>query len=368
MIQVGKPVTGKELIGRDKELILIKELLRAGQSVVLIAPRRMGKTSVLTELLTQLKSEDFFTVSTDVFASPDILSFSKRITESVLANRKFDQLFRTALTSFAEAFKNIKFRTEVEDFSFILDYNQTGKSSIQLLESSIEFIESYAQKHKKKCIAAFDEFGDIKKLDGEEIVKLFRAKIQHQRNTVYLFTGSYESVMHELFVSKNAPFFRMARIINLENISPEDFMTYLSETIKTEGLEINTDRLKEILHFTHGHPYYTQLYLQEIMIQIKLYPEKSIPSHQNMIDQLILIEKNYLEKYWEELSNSKELRQICLALAKSPDAIYARLSKANVNVARGLTKLKGKGILNTKGQISDPLFKEWLRVNILREQ
>ena len=34
-----------DLIGRDRELQLIKELIRAGQSVVIIAPRRMGKTS-----------------------------------------------------------------------------------------------------------------------------------------------------------------------------------------------------------------------------------------------------------------------------------------------------------------------------------
>ena len=367
MIQVGKPVTGSNLIGRDKDLSLIKELLVAGQSVVLIAPRRMGKTSVLTELLLQLKEEGFFTVSTDVFASPDILSLSKRITESVLANRKLDTVFRTALTSFAEAFKNINFRTEVEDFSFILDYNQKGKPAMELLEHSIDFIETYAKKHNQKSIAAFDEFGDIKKLDGKEIVKLFRAKIQHQQNTAYLFTGSYESVMNELFVSKNAPFFRMARIINLENIASEYFMPYLIETVQKEGLPIETLRLNEILDFTKGHPYYTQLYLQEMMIQLKLYPENKILSHQEMIERLLLIEKNYLEKYWEELSSSKELRQICLAVTVSPAAIYTRLSKTNVNIARGLTKLKGKGVINAQGQISDPLFKKWLKVNIIRE-
>jgi len=47
MNQVGKPVYGNQLIGRDKELRLIKELIQAGQSIVIIAPRRMGKTSLL---------------------------------------------------------------------------------------------------------------------------------------------------------------------------------------------------------------------------------------------------------------------------------------------------------------------------------
>ena len=42
MNQVGKPVYGNNLIGRDKEIRLIKELILAGQSIVIIAPRRMG--------------------------------------------------------------------------------------------------------------------------------------------------------------------------------------------------------------------------------------------------------------------------------------------------------------------------------------
>lgn len=368
MIQVGKPVFGHNLIGRKKELRLIRELIMAGQSIVLIAPRRMGKTSLLLELLSQFKEENYFTVFTDVFASPDISVFAERITESVFANRKFDAPFKKALLNISEAFKNLQFRTEIEDFSFVLDFNsKPDHKPVELLEKSLDFIEDYSTKHQKKCIAAFDEFGDIKKLDGEEVVKLFRSKIQKHQNTAYLFTGSYESVMEELFVSKNSPFFRMARIINLGNIHPDDFLPYMQSTLETEKLNVSENRLKEILDFTAGHPYYTQLYLQEMMIQQKLHPSTEIPNHQNMIEQLLLIEKNYLEKYWEELSASKESRNLVLALAKSPEAIYSRLGKSNVNISRGLIKLKGKGILNARNQIADPLFQKWIRVNILRE-
>jgi len=44
MMQVGKPLTGKEFIGRQKEAREIIQYLSMGQSVVLIAPRRFGKT------------------------------------------------------------------------------------------------------------------------------------------------------------------------------------------------------------------------------------------------------------------------------------------------------------------------------------
>jgi hypothetical protein len=43
MMQVGKPLTGKEFIGRQKEAREIIQYLSMGQSVVLIAPRRFGK-------------------------------------------------------------------------------------------------------------------------------------------------------------------------------------------------------------------------------------------------------------------------------------------------------------------------------------
>ena len=119
MNQVGKPVYGSNLIGRDKEIRLIKELILAGQSIVIIAPRRMGKTSLMMELIRQLKGENFYTCNIDVFSTSNIASLSHRITESVFANNKLDQYFRQAVTNIADAFSNIKFKSEIEDYNFI---------------------------------------------------------------------------------------------------------------------------------------------------------------------------------------------------------------------------------------------------------
>jgi hypothetical protein len=64
---VGVPVTGKDLIGRDKELEDIKSLLKIGQSVILTAPRKYGKTSLILELLRQLKEEKYYVGLIDLF-------------------------------------------------------------------------------------------------------------------------------------------------------------------------------------------------------------------------------------------------------------------------------------------------------------
>ena len=81
------------------------------------------------------------------------------------------------------------------------------------MKSSVRFIESFALKYNKKICFAFDEFGDIEKLDGTEIVKLFRGIIQNQKQSVYIFSGSYESVMNKIFVTSKSPFYRMVKIV-----------------------------------------------------------------------------------------------------------------------------------------------------------
>jgi len=62
IITAGKPVIGDQLIGRQKEIGLINHYLDTGQSVVLIAPRRYGKTSLLLEILRQRKNDLRFTI------------------------------------------------------------------------------------------------------------------------------------------------------------------------------------------------------------------------------------------------------------------------------------------------------------------
>ena len=56
LFQAGRPVLGEKLIGREEILEKIIRLLISGQSVVLIAPRRFGKTSVVLEVLNRIKA------------------------------------------------------------------------------------------------------------------------------------------------------------------------------------------------------------------------------------------------------------------------------------------------------------------------
>ena len=54
-IQVGKrPVTGSNLVGREREIQEVEQCVSIGQSVTLIAPRRYGKADLLLDLRSSL--------------------------------------------------------------------------------------------------------------------------------------------------------------------------------------------------------------------------------------------------------------------------------------------------------------------------
>jgi len=126
-LNVGKPVTGSELIGRENEISQILQTLKAGQSIAIIAPRRFGKTSIMLEVLQRLSKNGYFTGNIDIFTIPNIGQLALEITGQVLKNRKLDEAFNKLRTNLTEILKNVKFRNEIQDAEFILSFGKTEK-------------------------------------------------------------------------------------------------------------------------------------------------------------------------------------------------------------------------------------------------
>lgn len=367
MEQVGKPVTGKNFIGREKELNLLLEYMRMGQSVVLIGPRRFGKTSLVLEVLLRLKKEKMYTAFVDVFKNPTLDLLSVAITKEVLKNHKLHQQFVDAKNSATAMLQNLKLKAVLDDFQFIIGFSDSNKDQWELISESIDFIDSFSKKHRTRTIFAFDEFGDIGKFDPKgNLVKLFRSNIQQHNLSTYIFSGSYESVMHQMFVTNKSPFYRLTRIIRLDYMEQKPLLDSLNSRFNQMKIKVDKSFVQSIVDFTLGHPYYTQLAFQQTLLSSKL--EKKIPNIEELISMMLDTEKYYLEKLWEDISNNREYIHTLRAIAEDSKQLYKRLKDKNINVARATKKLEGMGILFKNKQkgyyISDPLLQRWINDNI----
>jgi len=368
IFQAGRPVIGEKMIGREEILEKVVRLLISGQSVVLIAPRRFGKTSVMIEALNRVKKKGFFTANIDIFATPTKRILAEQITESVLKNKKLGKAFGDLRKSIMSILKQVEFKQVIEEFEYILSFAEKNQDDSLLLSHSIDFIDQFAAKNKKEIVCGFDEFGDIEKMDGKEIVKLFRSIIQLQQNASYIFSGSHQSVMEQIFITSKSPFYRFTRVVEVNEIQPPIFKDYIEREFTKIGVSIKSRALDRIMEFSGGHPYYTQLVCRELeyLSSANVIEDDDVDE---AIEEAFWSEINYIEKAWDELSSSREQIQVLVALAQDVDSLYHSLDTNRVNVSRALRKLISKGSIRKKGKnysFTDPMLRYFIRKDILK--
>lgn len=246
--------------------------------------------------------------------------------------------------------QQIELRPVINDFAFIVGFGEKQKDENYLLENSLDFIDQFSLKNNCRMVCGFDEFGDIGKFDGDEILKMFRSKIQRQQNTAYIFSGSYQSVMNQIFINSSAPFYRLTRIVNLGPVPYNDFFTYLSDKFKSKEISIGDDAINHLLKFTEGHPYYTQLSAQTIELHFspgRKADNQSITASDipDVVEMMVQIENSYLEKVWEEICGVKENVQVILPVINGIQNLYGALDLKKLNVSRALRRMISMGII-----------------------
>lgn len=359
------PESGENFIGREKEIDFMVEQIRLGQNVLLTAPRRFGKTTLVREIISRLKKTNFYTAYIDIFPVTTINHLSSEIAEAVLENHNLGEEFQKLKKFEKSVIENNELKKEADEFIFLQQFIEKSVDNYQLLGSCIDFIEEFSIRNKKRMVCVFDEFGDINKLDDGRLTKLFKSKIQKHINTSYIFSGSYDSVMGSLFDGIKSPFYRLARKVKLQEIEKQQFKKLYATLFENYGIPFREDLINQILDFTNGHPYYSQLALQEIIIH-HLVTEKT-PEFDEVVKKMVLSEKDYLEKTWEDIATSKQHIKTVLAVTKGVSGVYTSLRNTNVNIYRSLKALIGNGTLlvapGKKFRMSDPLLNFWIKQN-----
>lgn len=370
LFPAGKPVGGKTFIGRKGLLEELENILLIAQSVVLVAPRRYGKTSIALEILERFKKKKYFVADIDIFDVTDKRRLAEKIIESCLSNnpvpisRYWSKLKRGALNMLSM----LKFKPSDEEMELVLQLGMPKLDEEKVLDEALNFPEKFSKRYKKNMILFLDEFQEIIKIGGKPLLKKMRAKFQRHQNVIYIFAGSQESLMKELFSSKQHAFYRFGRLFDVGEIADKDFTPYIIKSFEGEGIKIDTEFVKVLLLITGGHPYYTQLLCQMIYIGCLTRKKNKIDKDDIELAELAVLnhELAYFDEIWKELSNKKFSRNIIINIANG-EAPYSYGGTTKENIARILADLIRYGYLSKSGsgknieyQIKDPFFKKYV--------
>lgn len=351
MFKTGSPVKGNDFIDRKKHLPIFRAYLENNQHVMIKAPRRFGKTSLIKQVFEHEKSFNYIYV--DLRRATNLTSLANQILEkaySFAGVENFMEQFKKSITGLLKTIQSIK----IDDIGEItLQHLENGvKDEREYFLHSLDVVEKISLKKELNIKFVLDEFQDILRISDDFILEQMRSVIQHHEAVTYVFLGSIESIMTNIFSSKASPFFHFARIMALEGLDIDELYLYTKEVFDKQNIKYD-DSLLKMLQFLQGHPDYSAQVLQALYY-------KGIVEDLKMIDydiclevltQVILENRAYLEELISKTKQKKHHYEVLHSIANGYSVELNSKSLYNIHISleeMGLIKNieRGKYVIN----------------------
>jgi uncharacterized protein len=351
----GTVVDGKYFTDREEEIAKIDSFIKGENHLILISPRRFGKTSLIKKVINDSGRRYVYLDMQLIISTDDLASQLLKRIYRIFPVQKLKRYIKTFRLIPSVIMNPVTGETEI---SF-----KPGSSDLTPLEDVLSLIDKLGT-DSKKMVVVLDEFQDIFRINSG-LDRMLRAVMQNQKHVTYIFMGSSESMIRNIFEKKQSPFYRFGSLMNLSKITPEKFALFLEERFnKISGQEkLLAD---EILKITGCHPFYTQQLAFTVWERIiRNNTEKGIV--ELAANEIVQSHDNDYERLWNSF-NRTDMTVLTGMSGSNLSPLSDEFSKlygtgAASTVFSTLQRLTQRGILIKEGSIysmDDPFFKMWI--------
>ena len=369
----GVAVSDYNFIGRERETKRLLDNFKGGINVILMSPRRLGKTSLVKHVCNKLDDKDIITVYLDIFGCKSEYDFYNKLATEVLKQTasKHELWFEEAKEFLYRLTPKISFSPEPNsDFSISLGITPKTHTPEEVLQMA----ETIAIKRKKHIVICIDEFQQIGEMaNSKQIQARLRTVWQHQKHVSYCLFGSKHHLMSTIFLHRSMPFFQFGDTISLNKIATEDWVEYIVSHFADGKRTISRELAEEICKFTENYSAYVQQ-LAWLVFTLKEEGETVTEDDVRQAENDLLATNDILfMQMIEPLSEFQLnfLRAIASGIKKDFGLSEVR-EEYNLgsysNITRLKTALLERDLIEkqkTELVITDPIFAKWLKRKIM---
>ena len=314
---------------RKKETEVIMKALQNERNIVLISPRRIGKTGLIHHVFESISKQE-----------PETHCF----------------------------YLDINATRNLSQFIQLLAKTVIGKVPSQR-EDSLKHIFEYLKQSEKRIYIAIDEFQQIAEYPEDGTEALLRSYIQFLPNVYFIFAGSKQHMMTDMFLSAKRPFYQSSQILNLPLINQDEYHHFANRWMGTRNLTMDPDTFAYLYNKVDGQTWYIQDILNRLYQNGK---EITTAEIDDVTLELVNEQEVAFVNYYDSLTDNQAALLSAIAQDKAVTSILSQdfISRHNLPAASSVslalkTLINREFIYKYNGSyiIYDRFFGMWLRKN-----
>lgn len=342
---------------RREESKQLAGYMQNGMHVALFAIRRLGKTGLIRHVFyPYTHSSKMVCIYLDILSTQNLADFTNQLA--------------TAVYNRFPAKKGIgkKVMELFQRFRPTITFDElTGAPSLTLTldtktqrENTIGQIFHFLDAQGVRVVFAIDEFQQILTYPETNTEAILRTQMQQLKNTSFIFCGSNQRMMYEIFNSAKRPFFASCSSLNLGYIAKEEYKKFISQQFKAYKRNIDEASLDFICEWTGLHTFYTQFFCFSLFAKGKRNTEL-MDAYETATDILKLNESVFFQ-YKNLLTDAQW--NLLRAIARE-EKVYQPMAKSFIHkhhlgtpalVKRGLDALLVKEMIFYQTGVAQPYY------------
>ena len=350
---------------RKEETVTLMRALANERNVVLISPRRVGKTGLIHHAFEQIgKNEpDTRCFYMDINATRNMSQFIQLMAKTAVG--QVDTFSQAALRKITSFFSNFRPTVSFDELTGIPTFSITVAPDRQ--EESLKHIFEYLKQSGKRIYIAIDEFQQIAEYPEKGAEALLRSYIQFLPNIYFIFAGSSQHLMSEMFLSAKRPFYQSSQIMSLPLIDVREYETFANKWLKQEGIEIGDGDFRYLYDMVDGQTWYVQSILNRLYENGASIDKSVIAA---VVEDIINEQEDAFINYCKSLTTNQAALLSAIAKEKGVSSVmsqefirkYSLPAASSVGIAlKALQKRDFVHEFNGKIIVYDRFFAIWLR-------
>lgn len=353
---------------REYESETLIKFIKNQNNVLLISPRRMGKTELIKHCFDKEElKKDYYTFFIDILQTTSLREFT-----FLLGREIYDTLLprsKKIADNFLRLLRSINGTFSYDPVSGFPAFN-ISIGQIANPEFTLKEIFQFLEKANKRCVLAIDEFQQITKYPEKNVEAILRTHIQNCTNSNFIFAGSRRHILNEMFFYVSRPFYQSASVIDLKSIPEDIYNQFVVKLFKDFEKQIDPKNITKIYNLFDGFTFYMQRVFNQAFANTAEGEKCDLEKIRHALDYSVSINSSI---YREILSNIPERqKEVLFAIAKegkvkqpmSGDFIKSNTLLSASSVQGALRKLLEIDLLTKEDNIysvNDKFLELWIK-------